>query len=101
MGGRYVKEVTMHKNDIEKFRNEIGNLPIMADRWIAEDNLAIALATYFESLPECPENDIDDQTGWSQWAIDKTNDVLDRIIAKFISGICQKVWERQINVINR
>lgn len=72
----------MYKNDLERLRNEIGNLPIMADRYITDDNIAIALATYFENLPECPENDINDQTGWSQWAIDKTNDVLDRIIAK-------------------
>lgn len=39
------------------------------------DNIAIALATYFEGLPDCPEDDVDDETGWSQWAMDRVSDV--------------------------
>ena len=60
-------------------RNEIGGLGVLGDT-MADDNLAIALASYFESRLDCPDDDHDDDTGWSQWAIDRTNDLLDRIV---------------------
>ncbi len=59
---------------IEK-RNTIGSVEVFGT-----DNLAIALASYFEDLPDCPENDVDDELGWSRWAIAKTNEVLSRIV---------------------
>ena len=62
-----------------KMRNAIGSMPIMPNGSVADDNVAIALATYFKDLPECPDDDFNDEIGWSQWVIDRTNDVLDRI----------------------
>ncbi len=69
-----------------KLRNEIGSISIMNDGCATDDNLAIALGTYFEGLPECPEDDFNDELGWSQWAIDKTNDILDRIVKQFLTS---------------
>ncbi len=68
--------------ELERIRNEIGSIPVMADGYVFEDSVAIALALYFENLPECPDDDVNDELGWSQWAVDKTNDVLDRIAEK-------------------
>ena len=68
--------------ECERIRNEVGSIPAMDDGVATDDNVAIALATYFESLPECPINDINDEIGWSQWAVDKTNNVIDRIVKK-------------------
>lgn len=62
-------------------RNQIESLPVNSEESIYdEDNVAIALATYFESREDCPDNDEDSETGWSRWAIEKTNEVLDRIV---------------------
>lgn len=68
----------MKKSD--ELRNKVGSIPIMNNGHTTDDNVAIAFVTYFDGLPECPDDDIDDQIGWSQWAVDKTNDVIDRII---------------------
>ena len=68
-----------------KLRNKLGSMSIMSDRCATDDNLAIALATYFEDLPECPKGDFNDELGWSQWAIDKTNNLLDRIVEQFLT----------------
>lgn len=73
-----------------RIRNEIGSIPMMSDGVATDDNVAIALATYFEGLPECPENDVNDEVGWSQWAIDQTNDVLDRIAEKLSNQRMQR-----------
>ena len=78
----------MREND--RIRNEIGSLPMMDDGCVTDDNIAIALASYFENLPECPENDINNEVGWSQWAIDKTNNVLDRIVEKLSNQPVQR-----------
>jgi hypothetical protein len=42
------------------------------------DNLAIVLLTYFEDLPDCPDDD-EGEDGWSAWALAKTNAVLDKL----------------------
>ncbi len=68
--------------EIEELKNEIGCIPAMNDGYVTDDNVAIALATYFENLSECPDGDTNSETGWSQWAMDKTDDVLDRIVGK-------------------
>jgi len=62
-----------------RIRDKIGSIPVMSDGCPTDDNVAIALTIYFESLPECPDDDTNNVVGWSQWAMDKTNDVLDRI----------------------
>lgn len=81
--------LVMDKSELIRLRNEIGSLPAMEGGCVTDDNIAIALVTYFESLPDCPRNDIDDSIGWSQWAVDKVNDALDRIVQHLIpSGVC-------------
>lgn len=47
------------------------------------DNLAIALASYFEGHCDRPSPDpIDDEIGLGEWVIKKTNEALDRIVAE-------------------
>lgn len=71
----------MKEKDIKTLMNLIGCLPVIEGGYCTEDNLAIALATYFEEHPDKPENaKVDDETGWSDWAIEKTDDVLRRIV---------------------
>lgn len=77
----------MEKKEAERLRNIIGSIPILEDENEIGDNLSIALATYFENRTDCPDNDINDDVGWSQWAMDKTDEVLDRIIKVMISEV--------------
>lgn len=66
-----------------EMRNEIGNLPVIEGGLALDDNLAIALATYFSSHPDRPESDKDDdELGWGLWVIGRVDDMLDRIIKK-------------------
>ena len=61
-------------------RNRAGNIPALKEE-PGGDNLGIALCTYFNSHPDQPEDDpIDDQVGWGDWVIEKTNDLIDRVI---------------------
>jgi hypothetical protein len=57
---------------VEQSRNIIGCVEC------GGDNVAIALATYFESHPNRPEDDEDDE-GWGAWVKEKANDTLDRV----------------------
>jgi len=62
-------------------RNKIGCLPALADDE-GGDNIAIALASYFDGHSARPKNDPEDtELGWGVWVIEKTNDALDRITA--------------------
>ena len=60
-------------------RNEILSIQTGGDG--CSDNLGIALATYFELLPECPDEETDDEIGWKPWAVERANVVADRIAA--------------------
>jgi len=67
-------------------RNKVGTIKLFFREDSSHDNLSIALATYFSSHPDKPDDDdFNDELGWSQWAIDKTNDVLGRIVLHFES----------------
>ena len=70
----------MHKNDLQILQNKVGSIPAFDDGCVTDDNIAIALATYFEGLPECPDDDVDDEIGWSVWAVEKSDDAINRII---------------------
>jgi hypothetical protein len=57
----------MDKKEIEKM-NKVGSIPVIDGGSVTDDNLAIALATYFEDHPDRPETDeINDETGWGDW----------------------------------
>jgi hypothetical protein len=75
----------MDKNQTINLRNRIGRLPALdgghIDDYNFDDNLTIALATYYENHPKRPSNDeIDSEVGWGKWVIEKTNNVLERVI---------------------
>ncbi len=72
----------MEKQQKIDLRNKIGSLPALTDEGYAyEDNLGIALATYFQDHPGCPEDDeMDAECGWGTWVMEKTDDVLDRVV---------------------
>lgn len=74
--------------DRQRLRNLIGGHDCEPDV-TCSDNLAIAIISYFESHMDCPD---DDQTedGWSQWATDKTNAVLDRLTDEVLAFAAKK-----------
>ena len=68
-----------------RLRNLLGS--IEAGTTGSHDNLAIAIATYFDGFPK-PENDEHNgELGWSQWVIDQTNATLDAIAEKAIEEL--------------
>jgi hypothetical protein len=72
--------VIMDKKEIEKM-NKVGSIPVIDGGSVTDDNLAIALATYFEDHPDRPETDeINDETGWGDWVIEKVDDLICRAI---------------------
>lgn len=64
-----------------RLRDDIGSLAAVDGEYATDDNIAIVFVTYFEKRLDRPEDDeIDDEVGWSKWAIEKTNDALNRIV---------------------
>lgn len=74
----------MNEAQLKELSNEIGNLSMRTDDSNA-DNLGIGMILYFEAEPDLPEGDVDDEVGWSRWAIAKTDDLLRRIV-KTVEG---------------
>ncbi len=61
-------------------RNTLLSIPVIHND--SMDNLGIALASYFEGHLYCPEDgEMNDTDTWKQWALDKTNDLADRILS--------------------
>lgn len=56
----------------------IGGMPVLENANSCEDNLAIALCTYFEGRGDCPEQE-PDESGWNPWARGQTDALLYRI----------------------
>lgn len=66
----------MNKEEVRR-RNIIGGFSIEEGDG---DNLAIALACYFEKHMNRPENDPEDtELGWSDWVMEKTETALGMI----------------------
>ena len=66
-------------------RNRAGSTPVLQGGFVTDDNLAIALCTYFSFHPERPEDDpLDDEVGWGKWVIEKTDDLIDRVIQEIL-----------------
>lgn len=71
-------------------RNRIGGLTVQNSGTHTEDNIAIALVTYFEEHPDCDPNGPEcDQTGWKQWSLDRTNELIDRVVKVLVA----EEWE--------
>lgn len=43
------------------------------------DNVCMALVSYLQDDSDCPEDQIDDETGWNEWAIEREKELRDRI----------------------
>jgi len=65
-----------------ELRNRIAEIPVLPGKYNSDDNLFIALVSYFERLPECPGGGMNEETGWNQWAMDQALNLIDRIIEK-------------------
>lgn len=72
--------------ELSALRNGIGHLDAIEGK--ADDNIAIALASYFETRPDRPDDDqIDEEVGWSVWAIENTVNALNRIVAYLVERL--------------
>jgi hypothetical protein len=70
-----------------EMRNRFGCLDIERNR-VGCDNLAIALASYFDKHVDRPEDDpIDSEVGWGVWVMAKSNEALDIIAEQAKSEI--------------
>ena len=51
------------------------------------DNVAIALASYFEDHMNRPEEDPPDDTGWGEWVVKKTNKAISLIAGEILKEL--------------
>ena len=79
----------------------IGSLPVMKDGFVTDNNLAIVLVLYFQRLPECPWDYVDGGTGWSQWAMDCTDNLMDRIIETVQKYMLEQAEKKQKPHVNQ
>jgi len=70
---------------LKTLADKLGSVPaLQSDPY--EDNLAIALCTYFEGHTQQPEGDpIDDELGWGEWVIEQSNQTM-MALAKAAQG---------------
>ena len=61
-------------------RSKIANVTTKEPATWDEDNLAIALGTYFSDRDDRPENDEEGESGWGKWVEEQVDAVLDRIV---------------------
>jgi hypothetical protein len=57
------------------------------------DNVAIALATYFDMhlhKPEGADDEIDDEVGWSNWVVEQVNATLDALVAVAVEELAER-----------
>ena len=64
------------------------------------DNIAVALTTYFESLPDTSSEDIDDETGWPKDAMRLFNN-LDSRINNHFKEMRNAVIDEAVKVIEK
>lgn len=69
------------ETQMDKFeaRNRIGHAMAGNLPFHSTDNVAIALATYFEEHPHKPDEEVDDELGWTPWVVEQVNFTLDAI----------------------
>jgi hypothetical protein len=69
--------------DREKLISTISGLPVTGE--LGDDNLVIALATYYSDRHDCPDLEPDEH-GWNPWAIERTEELIGRIAAAAIAA---------------
>lgn len=70
------------KEEIERLNSIIANRATSAevlflnlDHDDSGDALSVAIATYYDTHPDKPDNDpIDDETGWGQWVMEQSRE---------------------------
>jgi ribosomal protein L37AE/L43A len=69
----------MTDNADKLVREHLAHVNLFSDS--DSDSLAIIIAAYYESLPDCPENSPVDheRCGFKVWALDKCDEMLDRM----------------------
>jgi hypothetical protein len=73
-----------------ELRNKIGSLPTRPSDE-GGDNIAIALALYFDRHVDRPEDDlVDTELGWGTWVMEQTNAALDSIVETLFNHERQK-----------
>jgi len=77
----------MDRHDIKALARKIGGLPVGDGQYA--DNLAIALATHFEGLPDCPEDGEKTEHGWTEWATERTDALLVRIVETILAEVAR------------
>jgi hypothetical protein len=67
----------------QEARSKIGGILIEKHSGV-QDNLAIALCSYFSSHMDRPESDPETEHGWGAWVEQKANDALDLIVSELL-----------------
>ena len=84
----------------QKYRNLLGSVGVGEPTVLTADNIAIVLCTYFEDLPECPKDDEDSETGWSKWAMQETDKVLDIALDEIIMPLVDRIEVLEAQLAN-
>lgn len=85
--------------DRKRLRDLIGSFD-MEPEVGGSDNLAIALCTYFEKMPDRPKDDPQTEHGWGRWTEEQVNRVLDGL-TDLAARSTQPPAVRQTDAIHR
>ena len=81
-------DTTPRPLDRQKVRNAIGGAFVEdSGPRAVDDNLAIALCTYFNDRPDCPDEPNSDEHGWKPWVAAKCNAALDAITEAAVEAV--------------
>ena len=68
---------------------QLRNLIAGAETEASLDCLGVIVASFFESRAECPDEPVDDETGWKPWAMEKTDELLEDAAARILEANSQ------------
>lgn len=92
--------------DRQKLRNAIGGTFVEnSGPRAVDDNLAIALCTFFDDHRDCPDEPNSDEHGWKPWVVEKCNWALDAITDAAMRAITgrravEKSQSRELSLID-